>query len=208
MTLNNLGILQKTKNEIEKAEIAYEESLEIYRNLAVVNPQTYMSYVAMTLNNLGILQKNKKEIGKARKNYQETLEIYKNLAVDNPQNFLPYVARTLNNLANLYTIINKFAKAEEAYEEALKIRGNLAKMNPQIYSPQLAMTQINFGVFYQNSIKNKELSIKLIDSAITILIPFAEFPHFENYLNVAFSILKKWDIDMEAYLNQKLEAPD
>ena len=54
MTLNNLGVLQKDKNEFEDALKLYKEALEIYRKLAQSNPQTYLPDVAVTLINLSI----------------------------------------------------------------------------------------------------------------------------------------------------------
>jgi hypothetical protein len=60
MTLNNLGLLQKAKNEVGKAELSYLEALEIRRKLAEENPQAYLANVATTLNNLAVLQKAKK----------------------------------------------------------------------------------------------------------------------------------------------------
>ena len=53
-TLNNLGRLQRDKNELDKAEKSYAEALEIYRRLAQTNPQTYLPDVGMIQINLGI----------------------------------------------------------------------------------------------------------------------------------------------------------
>ncbi|MDE2216744.1 MAG: tetratricopeptide repeat protein, partial [Planctomycetota bacterium] len=102
MTLNNLGILQKSKNEFEDALKSYKEALEIRRKLAQSNPQTYLPDVAMTLNNLGILQKSKNEFEDALKSYKEALEIRRKLAQSNPQTYLPNVAMTLINLSIFY----------------------------------------------------------------------------------------------------------
>src|SRR3990167_5227629 len=92
MTLNNLGVLQKDKNEFEDALKSYKEALEIYRKLVQVNPQRYLPDVAMTLNNLGILQSKKNEFEDALKSYKEALEIRRKLAHSNPQTSLPDIA--------------------------------------------------------------------------------------------------------------------
>ncbi|MEI6847381.1 MAG: tetratricopeptide repeat protein, partial [Chlorobiaceae bacterium] len=47
-TLNNLAILQKDQNDFEAAEQGYQEALNIYRELARTNPQTYLPAVATT----------------------------------------------------------------------------------------------------------------------------------------------------------------
>jgi tetratricopeptide (TPR) repeat protein len=101
-TLNNLAILHENQNEYEKALKEYEEALEIRRNLAKDNPQTYLPNVATTLNNLAILHWYQKEYEKASKEFKEALKIRRNLAKDNPQTYLFDVAKTLNNLAILH----------------------------------------------------------------------------------------------------------
>jgi tetratricopeptide (TPR) repeat protein len=57
--LNNLGILQRDINENAQAEASYQEALTIYRELAAVNPQTYLPDVAMTLANLAMFYHQK-----------------------------------------------------------------------------------------------------------------------------------------------------
>jgi len=101
-TLNNLANLQGDKNEFEQAEKSYQETLQIYRKLAQVNPQTYLSYVAGTLNNLGTLQSYKNEIEQAEQSFQESLQIYRKLAKNNPQIHLPYLAGTQINMGVFY----------------------------------------------------------------------------------------------------------
>ncbi len=53
-TLNNLAVLHSDKNEYEQAQNEYEEALTIYRQLAEVNPASYLPDVAITLINLSI----------------------------------------------------------------------------------------------------------------------------------------------------------
>ena len=107
--LNNLGNLQRAKNEFGKAEISYEEALAIYRELARLNPQTYLADVAGTLNNLGNLQSDKNEFGKAEISYQEALTIRQALAQQNPAAYQISLAETLVNLAifHLYCVPDK-----------------------------------------------------------------------------------------------------
>jgi hypothetical protein len=53
--LNNLGIFDSDKNQLNEARKDYEEALKIQRELAHKKPATYLPYIAVTLNNLGIL---------------------------------------------------------------------------------------------------------------------------------------------------------
>ena len=54
LTLNNLAVLHRAKNELTKAEAEYVEALAIRRELAAVNPAAYLPDVAMTLINVAI----------------------------------------------------------------------------------------------------------------------------------------------------------
>ena len=55
MTLNNLAILYRDTQRMKEAEAAYQEALDIRRQLAKTNPAAYQPDVAETLNNLAIL---------------------------------------------------------------------------------------------------------------------------------------------------------
>jgi tetratricopeptide (TPR) repeat protein len=202
-TLNNLGNLYRAQNEFEKAASSYEEALGIRRKLAEVNPQSYEPYVAGTLNNLGNLYRAQNEFEKAASSYEEALGIRRKLAEVNPQSYEPYVAGTLNNLGNLYRAQNEFEKAASSYEEALGIRRKLAEVNPQSYLPDVGMTLINMSIFYQHSKINKNLSITLVDEALSCLFPFVEIPYIQKDIATAFKVLQDWDIDVEAYLEEK-----
>jgi tetratricopeptide (TPR) repeat protein len=207
-TLNNLAVLQKDKNEFKKAEKTFLEALYIGRVLVKVNPQTYLPYLASTLNNFANLYFAKNEFEKAEKAYLEALYIRRELVKVNPQTFLPDLASTLNNLANLQRFKNELDKAEKAYLETLEIRKKLTIVNPQTFLPDLAGSQINLGIFYQESKIDKKKSLQFIDEAVTNLLPLHQIPYIQNYIKIALNVLKKWDIDIEEYLNKKLNDND
>ena len=149
-TLNDLALLHQNKNEMAIAEQEYQEALQIYQELAVENPRSFLQYVATTLNNLAVLHSNKNEIVIAEQEYQEALQIYQELAVENPRSFLPDVAMTLNNLAVLHWNKNEMAIAEQEYQEALQIRRELAVENPRSFLPDVATTLNNLAVLHSD----------------------------------------------------------
>jgi tetratricopeptide (TPR) repeat protein len=149
-TLNNLANLHSDKNEMVIAEQEYQEALQIYQELAVENPRSFLPYVAGTLNNLAVLHWNKNEMVIAEQEYQEALQIRRELAVENPRSFLPDVATTLNNLAILHTNKNERLIAEQEYQEALQIRRELAVENPRSFLPDVAMTLNNLAILHKN----------------------------------------------------------
>ena len=65
MTLHNLGLLQKAKNDFVEALKNYQEALQIRRALAKENPKAYLPNVAATLNNLAALQYAKNDFVEA-----------------------------------------------------------------------------------------------------------------------------------------------
>jgi len=145
MTLNNLALLHRNRNEFSLALSEFEESLAIYKNLTLENPHTYLPEVAMTLNNLAVLHMARDEFELALSEYEETLGIYKLLAKENPHTYLPEVAMTLNNLGLLYYRTDRFLLAFSEYEKSLEIRRELAKENPHKYSLDVAQILHNLG---------------------------------------------------------------
>ena len=138
---------------MDGAKKAYEETLQIYRQLAEKKPDVYRPYMAMTLNNLGLLLEAINEIDGAKKAYDEALQIYRQFVDKNPDVYRPYVATTLNNLGILLEANNDINGAKKAYEEALLIKRQLAEKNPQVYNLDVAMTAINVGLLYEQLLK-------------------------------------------------------
>ncbi|MFK7948387.1 MAG: tetratricopeptide repeat protein [Saprospiraceae bacterium] len=143
------SIFLQKHNKNDKSRILYEESLGIYRELAKVNQQTYLPYVAGMLNNLGILQSDENEFIKAEKSYNEALTIRKQLVKLNKK-FYSCVASTLNNLATLQNDKKEFIKAEKSYKEALAIYQKLSQGNQQTYSHNIGMILNNIAILQSN----------------------------------------------------------
>lgn len=154
-------------NDHVKAKKYYSRALDIYRSLAIDNPQAYEPDLASTLNNLAVLYKNTQQLAESESLYLEALESYRRLAKEKPiyrqlyktkdknkekaKDYKPDVARTLNNLALLYSNTQRQAESETMYLEALKIRRQLAEQDPDTYEPGLALTLNNLATLYQNN---------------------------------------------------------
>ncbi|EOA11485.1 tetratricopeptide repeat protein, partial [Porphyromonas gingivalis JCVI SC001] len=72
-------------NDFTKAKQYYEEVLNVYKERAKKDTETYNPGLAMTLNNLGLLLSDNNETKQAQVCYQEALDIYRELAKKNPQ---------------------------------------------------------------------------------------------------------------------------
>jgi tetratricopeptide (TPR) repeat protein len=100
-TLNNLGNLDSDQGRMQEARQEFGEALQIRRELAQKNPETYRPAVAATLNNLGNLDSGQGRMQEARQEYAEALQTSRELAQKNPETYRPDVAGTLNNLGVL-----------------------------------------------------------------------------------------------------------
>ena len=171
--LNNLGILLSANNEMGGAKKAYEEALQIRRQLAEKNPDVYLPDVATTLNNLGTLFHAKKEMSGAKKAYDEALQIRRQLAEKNPDAYLPHVATTLNNLGVLLKDNDEMGGAKKAFDEAMQIYRQFAQKKPYIYLPEVAATLNNLGILLS---ANDEMggAKKAFDEGLQIYRQFAQ----------------------------------
>ena len=154
-------------NDFTKAKQYYEEVLNVYKERAKKDTETYNPGLAMTLNNLGLLLSDNNETKQAQVCYQEALDIYRELAKKNPQAYNPYLAMTLNNLGALFHKHNEPKQAKDYYQEALEKRRALAKKNPQAYNPDLALTLNNLAVLYYQ-INNRKEAEQAYKEALTL----------------------------------------
>jgi tetratricopeptide (TPR) repeat protein len=155
-TLHDLAILYYDTQRMKQAEAAYQEALQIRRELAKTNPATYQEDVASTLNNLGLLYSTTQRMKEAEAAYQEALGILRQLAKANSAAYQPDVATTLNNLGLLYSATQRMKEAEAAYQEALQISRELARTNPAAYQSDVATTLNNLGLLYSDTQRLKE----------------------------------------------------
>ena len=134
-------------NRLQSAESFYQESSDIYHQLAKQNSDVFLPKVATTLNNIAKLHYNTYRNDEAKTEYQEALSIYRQLAKKCPDVFLPEIATTLNNLAKLH--YDDEAKVE--YQEALGIHRQLAQKYPDVFLPEIATTLSNLAKLHYNT---------------------------------------------------------
>ena len=101
-TLCNLAKLYSKKYEFPEAQATYSEALEMYRCLALVDPEAYLPNLAATLNNLATLHMGKDEFLAAQVAYDEAIELYRRLADADPKTYRLNVVATAMNLSIFY----------------------------------------------------------------------------------------------------------
>ena len=164
MTLNNLAIQKKLKNEFYDALNYYNQALSIYRGLTKKDQILYQSYLASTLNNLGNLHRNIGKYIEAEKEYLEALEKYRQLAEITPETYLADVATTLNNLGILHSDTGKYGDAEKELAEALEIRRKLVESSPEAYLPDVALTLNSLGILHSVTGKHVDAEKELTEA--------------------------------------------
>lgn len=77
----------------------------------------------------------------------------------------------------------------------------LAATNPQAFLPDVAMTLINLGIFYLESVPQRDTSLACIAEALRILTPLtARIPYLQQYQSVALQVTSAWEIDPDELL--------
>ena len=146
----------------------YLKALELYRQLAITDPSTYLPKVAKVINRLALLHCFSYHYAEAEQYHKEALTIRRKLAQTDPDQHLKYLAETLNNLGILYSKMYLDSKSEKMYRESLDIYRALAEINPKEYLHDVAQTMNNLGILqyifqhnYEESKKNLKQSLAI-----------------------------------------------
>ncbi|MCB0644083.1 MAG: tetratricopeptide repeat protein, partial [Phaeodactylibacter sp.] len=106
--LSGLGTLLQDSNpapetkDLEAAENYYQQALDIYRQLADREPDTYAHYVATVLHNLGVLYDENRAYDQAQTHYEQALFLRRQLVERQPQAFVFDLCSTQMNLVTLF----------------------------------------------------------------------------------------------------------
>lgn len=113
--LNGAGGIAWAQGEYEPAERFYQESLSLYREIAVYDEIGSRRGIATAHNNLGLVAQHRKEVETAKEYYEESLEIFRMLK-DRLN-----TARLLNNLGVLAHDQGDEIEARRRHEESLAL---------------------------------------------------------------------------------------
>ncbi len=160
ISLNNLGSVYRKCGDFKKAELLYEEAIDIQRKTS--NGEDRDTALAANLGNLAALYKTQGAYGKAKSLYEEALKINETVfGEDNPQ-----TARSINNLGTVFEYLGEHADAESYYLKALDIRKRHLLEN----HPEIASSLNNLAVLYEKTPKHRDVetfylrAIKILES--------------------------------------------
>jgi len=167
LSLTNEAHNFRVTNIPDSALKKFKEANDIYKILALRNPDLYMPDVTTTLVNLGLLYNDKGNSEDAKFHFKEAHTIINEVAKKNPDVYLPREAAVLQFLANLQSETKEYEEALINYEESLSIYKNLAKRHPNIYLTEVATILTNLGTLHQEC-KDFELAIRKLILALSI----------------------------------------
>lgn len=172
-------------NNYTGAEIAYNKTLNIYKELESKYPRKYEIKIANELNDLGNLYHRMGRVEESKDRFLTSLSLKKKLITRNPQ-YKKSLAMTLYNLALLYQTQEEYLKSENLFLESLDIYEKLAKENPPTYVKDVAKVEHHLADLYQDEDKFEQ-SNKYYKRA------------FKNY-----KLLVKMDVKYKLYIGKVL----
>jgi len=147
MLLSSLGVVYKTRGELDKAEDMHKKSLAINEKFG------RHEEMAINYGNLGVIYRRRGELVKAKEMFNTTLNIHKKLG--NHEG----VAKDCGNLGIVYKEKGELYKAEEMFKKGLKIDERFGRLEG------MAAKHGNLGIIYQTrgeSDKAEEMYIKAL----------------------------------------------
>jgi eukaryotic-like serine/threonine-protein kinase len=137
-TVNQLGGLRASQNDVKRAQEAFERAIDIREKLVAANPQEleYQRLLANTHMNIGSMAQAKGQYENARKQFEEAQRI-RQVALQTAQSDAPETAKLVlrdlgmgfYNLGQL-DVCEEFAGAAEHFKSAAEVFQRLAGNNP------------------------------------------------------------------------------
>lgn len=143
--LYTLGLRLANLGHRQRALAATQEAVDLYRALAIEEPNSALPELAGGLNALGtdfdMLGRFEESLAAS----QEAVDVYRTLIETKPDSFMELLAGSLDNLGNRLNRLGRGEDALAASHEAVQIYRTLAKQAPEDISADYAMTLGNFA---------------------------------------------------------------
>ena len=133
--LDTLSNIQRDLGQREQALVSSREAVNLYRELARLNPDVFEPDLAVSLNNLSIHQSAMGKREKALKSIEESVSVYRRLAAERPDTFNVYLAGSLNNLASRQSAVGQRDRALATAHEAVELHRELVRINRDAFLP-------------------------------------------------------------------------
>ena len=150
-SLNSLGGIQRTIDQLDESEKSYHEALEICRSIADDGQDEHLAHLGEVLHSIGVVYRRKHEYDSAKNFLEEALEVRRKLANDGSEKSLDNLANSINSLAVLLYSMGMGSIVESLLQEAKEIRRKLGEDNPNEFLGLYAHLLTNIGdIQYRN----------------------------------------------------------
>ncbi|WGM38263.1 tetratricopeptide repeat protein [Caulobacter sp. NIBR1757] len=122
-------------------------AVDIYQELAQINPGAHLPDLAASLNNLAVFLGETGDRQGAIVPARRAVDIYEKLAKAKPAEYLPALARSLLNLAGRLSELGDRRGALAIAQRAVDFHEELVQGNPTAYLPDLARNLSNLAIF-------------------------------------------------------------
>ncbi|MEV6151052.1 tetratricopeptide repeat protein [Nonomuraea sp. NPDC052129] len=185
--LSALGIRLSYVGDIRGALETSREAVKLYRRLAEVQPEAYLSNLANSLNNLGTRLSAVGDIRNALEAYWEAVELYRQLHQANPMAHLPGFTLSLNNLATQLWEVGDKRRAVELIREVVESYRQLAGAEATAHLPNLAMSLNNLGNL-SSGIGDIRRAVKSVRESVELYRQLAEVEPEAHLPSLAMSL--------------------
>ena len=144
---NVTGYFYTQIDEKEKAEVNYNEAIEIGKRL-VEREQSMKSILAISCSNLALHYFSYNKVDKAITRTLQAIDLYKTVKTNEDGAYDTDIARNYNTLANLYAKAGDKEKAEKYYMEALMLYLKLYEKSPRAYVDRIINTTNNIIMLF------------------------------------------------------------
>ena len=175
-TLTNLSALYYNNGTNGNEVLGYlDESINVYRRLAVDDPRQYTPMLAVALNDISVCLFSMNRQQEGEQAFTEALDIYRSLVDKSPNRYMPLLAKGLFEQGVRYFRNGDLEKSESLFRESLQDYRELSTRDKARYQPEVAKLLRNLasvcderqrwaeaGQLYQEELEiNRELADKM-----------------------------------------------
>ena len=148
---NALGSIYVSQGCYHEAKQAYQQSIDLFKELRSGQSDAYAEDLIMLYQNLGVVCFRQKEYDEADDALSEALDNCISLYKLDRSKYEPQMAAICEILGNLFCEKKEFEFAETPYLEAQKIYERLYAEDPTVWEDEWAELCNNLGVFYNET---------------------------------------------------------
>ena len=171
--LLDYATLYSKKNDYIETNAKYNQALNLFRELAKLNPHKHRGRLAWTLNTYVIFHHMDNLYTTTALDYfTKALEMYEELSQEFTIAYDSSIGRVLNLLGDVYYRLQDYEKSEELQARAYDIYSKLAKENPSKYDTNTAWTLNLLAITYysqglkEQAIKENQKATKIYETAL------------------------------------------